>query len=139
MMSRFWQNWLSAWCLAVAVFGVLLALGAFPATDGLVRWLLGRLGGSGDVEMTQPLRFALAVMGPLSIGWALTLLAVFRAAVLLGERGRPTWRMVTAAVVGWYVLDSGLSVATGHGLNVVPNTLLLATFLLPILRSGVLR
>lgn len=138
-MSKFWQNWLSVWCLSVALFGLVLAGGAFPATDGLVRWLLSQLGGSTEVEMTPPLRFALAVMGPVSIGWALTMLATIRAAILLGERGRTTWLLATTGVLVWFGFDSTLSVATGFGLNVVPNVLLLVTYLLPVLRSGVLR
>jgi hypothetical protein len=138
-MSKFWMNWLSIWCLSIVVFGVVLAMGGFPATDGLVRWLLGVLNGTGEVEITGPLRFCLAVMGPVSIGWALTLFAAIRAADLLGERGRSTWILVTAGVVAWFVIDSSLSVLTGYGLNVIPNIAYLAAFLLPVLRSGVLR
>jgi hypothetical protein len=32
-----------------------------------------------------------------------------------------------------------MSIATGYGMNAIPNLILLATFLLPIIRSGVLR
>ncbi|NBB17262.1 hypothetical protein GVN21_18015 [Caulobacter sp. SLTY] len=136
-MSTFWKNWLMAWCGGVALFGVVLTTGAFPATDGLMRWLLGVLGGA-PAEMTPPLRFALAVMGPVSIGWALTFAAAFRAAIMLGDAGAPVWRLTTAGVLVWFVVDSSLSVATGFGLNVAPNVVLLAGYLLPLIRTGVL-
>lgn len=88
--------------------------------------------------MTPALRFSLAVMGPVTIGWCLALLACVRAADLLGDRTAPVWRLVTWGVAAWYVIDSILSVVTGFGLNVLPNTLYLAAYLLPILRTGVL-
>ena len=77
-------------------------------------------------------------MGAVSMGWALTFYAAFSAAAALGAQGQPAWRAVTVAVVAWYVIDSALSVATGFALNAVPNTLLLAGYLLPVWRSGVL-
>jgi hypothetical protein len=139
-MSVFWERWLTWWCLAVAAFGVVLAGGAFESTEGPVRWLLGLLGGSADVELDSALRFSLAVLGAVTIGWSVTLLAALRAAVRLGrEHGPSTWALVTASVAAWFLIDSGLSVATGFGLNVVSNIVLLLGFLLPVLRSGVLR
>jgi len=45
---------------------------------------------------------------------------------------------VTASV-SWYVIDSILSITTGFGLNAAPNTVFMAAFLLPVIRSGVLR
>ena len=35
-MSKVWQNWFSAWAIFVAFFGLVLAGGAFTATDGLI-------------------------------------------------------------------------------------------------------
>lgn len=137
-MSGFWRTWLMVWCGGVALFGLALTLGAFPATDAPMRWLLGTLGGA-PVDMTPPLRFALGVMGPLSMGWALTFAAAFQGAMELGDSGRPIWRLTTAGVLVWFIIDSTLSVATGFGLNVAPNLVLLLGYLLPLLRSGVLR
>lgn len=136
-MSGFWKTWLNVWCLGVGLFGLVLAGGAFAATSGPVERLLDILGGR-PPEVTPTLRFALAVMGAVSMGWALTFYAAFSAAAALGPQGRPAWRAVTVAVVGWYVIDSALSFATGFALNAAPNTLLLAGFLLPVWRSGVL-
>ena len=46
---------------------------------------------------------------------------------------------MTSSVLTWYVIDSLLSIATGFGLNALPNTVLMAGFLFPVIRSGVLR
>jgi hypothetical protein len=46
---------------------------------------------------------------------------------------------LTAGVVTWFVTDSSLSVATGFGLNVIPNAGLIVTYLIAILGSGALQ
>jgi hypothetical protein len=98
------------------------------------------VGGSAPpLEIDAHMRITLAVLGAVMVGWGLTLLAAVHAANLLGERGRPVWSMITAAVVVWYVVDSALSVVTGFPLNAVSNTLFTLGFLIPLIGSGVLR
>ena len=75
----------------------------------------------------------------MTIGWSLTLAGAIQAAHLLGDQARPVWVLVTASLVAWYAIDTTLSVATGFGLNAIPNTIFLVVFLLPIIRSGVLK
>ncbi len=113
--------------------------GAFDATSGPTRLLFGILNGAADSDAGSSLRFSLAVLGAVTIAWSLTLRAAIHAASQLGEDGRPVWGMITTSLMAWYVIDSALSIATGFGLNVIPNTAFLAAFLLPILRSGRLR
>lgn len=138
-MTRFWRNWLTVWCWAVALFGAALIGGAFEATSGPVRLLFGVLNPAEPLTLDAPLRFSLAVMGAVTLGWSLTLFAAIKAADELGAQGGPIWRLTTLGVVGWYVVDSALSAATGFALNIAPNTLLAAAYLLPVLRTGVLR
>ena len=139
-MSAFWQNWMKGWCGAAALFGVVLAGGAFEATSGPVRLVFHLLNGSSDFDLDPPMRFSLGVLGAVSIGWSLTLLAAVNAANQLDRKlAKRIWIQVTGAVLTWYVIDSCLSVATGFGLNVIPNTVLMAGFLFPVIRSGVLR
>jgi len=138
-MSRFWLNWMTTWCRAVALFGAVLTLAAFEATDGPVVYLLDIMNGASPLEVTRPLRFAVALMGAVTLGWGLTLLAAVRAADELVERGAAVWRAIAAGVLFWYVVDSALSVATGFALNAVSNTAFLVAFLIPLSRSGVLR
>ncbi|WP_421931097.1 hypothetical protein [Phenylobacterium sp.] len=138
-MTRFWRTWMTGWCWGVALFGLVLAGAGLEATSGPTRLIFGLLDGPEALELNAQMRFSVALMGAVTLGWALTLLAAIGAAHQLGERARTTWRGITASLLVWYVLDSSLSVATGFGLNAVSNTVIFAAFLVPILRGGVLR
>jgi len=138
-MSRLWRNWMTAWCLAVGVFGIVVAGAGLDATGGPARWLMRVLNGGTEVDFDAPLRFSVALMGCVTLGWGLTLLVAMQAAHQLGDRGRTVWLGLTAGVAIWFVIDSLLSTVTGFGLNALSNTAFMAAFLLPIIRSGVLR
>ena len=138
-MTGFWRQWMAVWRLSVAGFGLVLAGAAFEATSGPVRMIFALVGEALPAEMGEPLQFSIALMGAVTLGWWLTLEAAFRAIDLLGEKAAPVWRGVTLSVVGWYVIDGALSAATGYALNIVPNTLLLAGYLIPVMATGVLR
>lgn len=138
-MNTFWRNWLLVWSVGVLMFGVVLAGGAFEATSGPVRLVYQGLQGPGDLVFDPAMRFTLAVMGCVSIGWAVTMFLMVRAAFSLGEHARSIWMGLTLGVVTWFVTDSSLSVATGFVLNVVPNTVLIVTYLIAILGSGALK
>ncbi len=138
-MSTFWRNWLLVWSVGVAIFGLVLAGGAFEATSGPVSLIYQGLQGPGDLTFDPAMRFTLAVMGCVSIGWAVTMFLMIRVAYSLGDRARPIWIGLTAGVVTWFVTDSSLSVATGFGLNVIPNAGLIVTYLVAILGSGALK
>ena len=137
-MSGFWRRWMAAWRLSVAGFGLVLSGAAFEATSGPVRMIFALVGEALPAEM-EPLRFSIALMGAVTLGWWLTLEAAFKAIDLLGDRATPVWRGVTVSVVGWYVIDGALSAATGYALNILPNTLLLVGYLIPVLAAGVMR
>jgi len=137
-LSGFWMNWMTGYCAAVALFGIVLAGGAFDTTSGPVNMVFGVM--NGPVEFNPPMHFSLAVLGAVSIGWSITMLAAVRAANLLDKQsGRPVWIMITSSVVTWYLIDSTLSVATGFGFNAIPNTLFMAAFLIPVFYCGLLR
>lgn len=138
-MSGFWRNWFSGFCLSLLLFGVILAGGAFDSTTGPVRWLLTLLGGRADITFDPPLRFSLAVLGAVSIGWAIAFYYTIGAAIDLGPAGRPLWRGMTVAILVWFVIDSSLSVATGFALNVIPNLLLLGQYFIGVRGSGVMK
>ena len=138
-MSHFWRTWMTGGCWAVGLFGVILAASAFEATAGPTRLLFGLLNDRVPLDPDAHLRFSLAVLGAVSVGWSMTLAAAIKAAHLLGDQARPVWVLVTLSLAAWYVIDTALSVATGFGLNAIPNTIFLVVFLLPIIRSGVLK
>lgn len=138
-MTNFWRRWLAVWCIAAGLFGAVLTGAAFPATDGPARALLAFQNPAADATMTAALRFSVALMGAVTLGWAVTIWAAIVAADRLGAQGRPVWGWLVMSVVGWFVIDSGLSIATGFALNTVSNAVLLVGFLWPVWRMGVLR
>lgn len=137
-MTDFWKNWLMVWCGVVGVFGVVLAGGALGPTDGPVRVILAILDGPGEATFDPHLRFSIGLMGAVTIGWSLTLVAAIHAADQLGERGGPIWKMILIAGLTWYTIDCALSIATGFWLNTASNTLLMLGLAIPIFQSGVL-
>jgi hypothetical protein len=138
-LAPHWRVWLDIWCLGVFVFGLLLAGVVSDATSGPISALLTMLHANGDNTLTPGFRFGLGLQGALTMGWAVTMFAAFRAAEKLGAEGTPTWRLVTIGLLFWYVIDSSISVATGFTLNAVSNTLLVIAYLVPVLASGVLK
>lgn len=137
-MSAFWRKWMTVWCWAVFLFGVVLAGGGLVATSGPVRIIFNLLNGPGELNLDPHMHFSLAVLGAVTIGWSITLAAAIKAANQLGkDRGKPIWALITASVLSWYVIDSSLSVATGFWLNAVPNTGFIGAYLLAVVSSGV--
>jgi hypothetical protein len=140
IMSKFWQNWMSAWAIFVTLFGLALAGGAFEASDGITRALFTLFGNPMPESPDQLHRFAIGLMGAVTMGWGLTYFVVFKALHHL-ERATaaPLWRMVTFAAVIWYLVDSAISCATGYSMNAASNTLLLIGYFIPVIKSGVMR
>ena len=139
-MGKHWQNWFSAWAIFVALFGLVLAGGAFAATDGLTAALFTLFGNPLPADIDTHHRFAIGLMGAVTMGWGLTYFATFKALFALEPaKAAPIWRLVLMGSLVWYVIDSAISVATGIWMNAVSNTALLVLFLIPLVRSGALR
>jgi hypothetical protein len=139
-MRNYWQNWLSAWSAAVVIFGVVLAGGAFEATDGLLRALLTLFSNPLPDVMDAHHRFGFGLMGAVSLGWGLTFYGAFKALHALDAKtAAPIWRFMNIGIFAWYLIDSYISVATGFWMNAVSNTLLVIAYYIPVLKSGVLR
>ncbi|WP_309606862.1 hypothetical protein [Phenylobacterium sp.] len=135
-MQGFWKRWMTGWCGVVLAFGAILALVAWPATDGPGRFVFALIGRdpATDALLGQPgMRFAVGLMGALTIGLGLMVYGSVRA-----EAGAVGWRSVTRAMAVWFVIDSTISIVTGFPLNAVSNTLLMAGYLAPVLGAGVL-
>ena len=138
-MSGFWRVWFVVWCISIGIFGAVLSGGAFEASSGPVRLVLSKMHGPSEALFDSTLRFSLAVMGAVSIGWAVTLFLIVRTAIDLGGNGRPLWNAISAGMISWFVIDSTLSVATGFGLNVLPNLALAGMYGVGVLGSGALK
>jgi hypothetical protein len=136
-MSPFWKTWLSLWCWGVGIFGAVLAGAGLEATTGPTRFILETLSGRA-IPFTPELHFSNAVLGAVTLGWAVTIYAALQAAHQLGTAAGPIWRLIALSGVVWYVVDSALSIATGFAPNAIINTVILAAFLGPMFASGVL-
>ncbi len=132
--------WMKGWCAAVGLFGMVLIGGGFEATSAPIRLFFDFLDGPGELDLNPHLRFTLAILGAVTIGWSLTLMMVMQATDRLEKpASKSIWMGLAASIAIWYVIDSSLSIATGFWHNAVSNTILSATFLIPVIRSGVLR
>ena len=129
--------WLRLWSLSVIAFGVVLALGALPTFDAPTRLLLTALSGK-PAELSDVTRFALGVLGAVSIGWGLAMMMVFAHVARAGAAATPLLGGVVLSVAAWFVIDSALSIATGFALNVIPNLALLVGLVAPLWRAGLL-
>jgi hypothetical protein len=131
---------MSAWAIIVTIFGLLLAGGAFAATDGFLRALLHICGNALPEAMDAHHRFGFGLMGAVSMGWGLTFYAAFKALHKLdAANAAPIWRFMSFAAFTWYIVDSAISIATDFWMNAVSNTLLMIGFFVPILKSRVMR
>ena len=139
-MDKVWQNWLSAWAILVTVFGLVLAGGAFAATDGLTNMLFTLFGNPLPATIDAHHRFAIGLMGAVTMGWGLTYFGAFKALFALDKAtAAPIWRYLLLVSLAWYVTDSAISIATGFWMNAVSNTLLLVLFVIPLVKSGAMR
>ena len=135
-MSAFWRSWLNVWAGVVIVFGLVLAGGGLDATDMVAEAAFAIVGGGASLEWTPHLRFSVALMGAVTMGWGVTYLALFMAAHRLGGAAGPVWHPATTGMIVWFFIDSALSVATGFWMNAVSNVVLAVGYLLPVLASG---
>jgi hypothetical protein len=139
-MSDFWKSWLTIWGWGVIAFGAVLALFAFPVSELPSRLFYDLIQNPVPAEPDRHFRFAMGLMGCISMGWGLTMLTCFKAAAMLqGEQAKSIWRGFTFAALFWFVTDSFASVYTGFPLNAVSNVVLVSLYLIPIWKSGVLK
>lgn len=138
-MSAFWRAYFGVFCLSLVLFGAVLSAGAFAPTNGPISLLLALLSGEPAHEFTPVLKFAVGVMGGVTIGWAVMIYGVMRVAFTLGSQGRPLWDAITSGLIAWYVIDGICSIATGFALNIIPNTALAAMYVVGLTQSGALK
>jgi hypothetical protein len=139
-MAKIWQNWFSAWAIGVFFFGLVLAGGAFGATDGLTQALFSLFGNPVPDDAGAHYRFSVGLMGAVTMGWGLTFWVAFKALNMVDPaQAAPLWRKLTLFTLVWYFVDSYISVATGFWMNAVSNTIVMALFFVPLFKSGVMR
>lgn len=119
------------------VTGLALALAAVPALNIGVRLLTDLLvwpfNGAETLAASET-RLALAIGGGVMLGWGLM---IWQLAGEPLERAPDAVRgIIRASVLGWFLVDSAASVAAGAALNILPNLVFLALFLLPMRRGA---
>lgn len=115
------------------VTGLALALSAVPALNIGVRLLTDLLVWPFDGAETlaaPETRLALAISGGVMAGWVLMIWQL--AGEPLERAPKAVRGIIRASVLGWFVVDSAGSVAA---LNVLPNLVFLALFLLPLRKA----
>jgi len=118
------------------VTGLALALAAVPALNIGVRLLtdllVWPLDGAETLAASET-RLALAIGGGVMLGWGLMIWQLAGDAL---ERAPDAVRaIIRSSVLGWFVVDSAGSIAAGAALNVLPNLVFLALFLIPMRRG----
>ncbi len=132
-MSPFWQRWLRIASIALVIYGVFTAFAVFPALTGpthstieLLFWpRLEQTGALGPHAV-----FLLGVLGAVVMGWAVLMYFVVAEAV---SSGAPwAFRALWASLITWFVVDNLASWVAGAPLNLLPNTLVAAVFVAPL-------
>jgi hypothetical protein len=130
--ALFWWLWLVVVSGGVVVAG--LAMVFFPGlTRRLFSLLLFASSEIIDGFGALPARYiglAHAVLGAVMVGWGSALLWL-----LLGpfRRGsREAWLTVAVSLGAWFVIDTGVSLATGFWQNAVLNVVVAVVFALPL-------
>jgi hypothetical protein len=139
-MSQFYQTWIKLVIWGIWAFGAILALHAFPATELPSKLFYELIQRPVPEEPGNHFRFAMGLMGCISMGWGLTMFVFLKATLLLEPaQAREVWRGFLFAVLFWYITDNIASIYTGYPLNAISNTVLILLFIIPLWKSGVLR
>ena len=115
------------------VTGLALALTAIPALNLPVRLLADLL--VWPLDGTQTLaapetRLAFAIGGGVMAGWGLMIWQL--AGEPLQRAPEAVRAIIRTSILTWFVVDSAGSAAAGAALNVLPNLVFLALFLVPM-------
>jgi hypothetical protein len=130
--ARFWQRWLIAVTLGVALFGLTLVIA--PALGRQVFGLLIYRSPSGIAELggsaTPYISLVHGVLGAVMFGWAAALLLVVLGPFRRGAR--EGWTIIAVSVAAWFVPDTIFSLWTGFWPNAVLNLVFAALFAIPL-------
>ena len=127
------RAWLKFTAIGIGLFGPVFALGTVPAWSEPARWSLDLLAwpldGAQDYAADTS-RFLSAITGGFLLGWGITVwMLATRLHPLAPEAVR---RTVLAGLLGWCLLDSAGSIASGHAANAGFNLIVLFTLVGPL-------
>lgn len=131
------QAWLKASSLLVVLLGLVIALGAHPATALPATWLTDLVFWPFDGIQTldaPAARVLAAISGGVMVGWGVMLWLVIDR--LLPTDPRLARLLVVEATLAWYLVDSTGSFVSGAIVNVLLNTVLMLAIVVPAWRIG---
>ncbi len=137
-MSNFWKSWLNYWCFLIIVFGLALSGAGIEGFEAFADRLFRYLNLSTAPVFNEVERFAIGLIGAVTVGWGMTLAYYIRAAHFSNE-GNRTWRQLAFTIIVWFVIDGYISYRNGFTLNIASNTILALGLLIPLYVSGKLR
>lgn len=129
--------WLKATSLFVLFLGLLVALGAHPATALPATWLADLVFWPFDGAETldaPAARLLAAISGGVMVGWAVMLWLVLDR--LLPADPRLTRLLLVESTLAWFIVDSTCSFMSGATVNVLLNTALMLAIVVPAWRIG---
>jgi hypothetical protein len=137
MRNEFAPTWLKLTSLLVVLLGLLVALGAHPATALPATWLAdlvfwpfdGRQGLDADAA-----RVLAAIGGGVMVGWGVMMWLVIDR--LHAVDPGLTRLLLIESTLAWFLVDSTGSFVSGAGVNVLLNTVLMLAIVLPAWRIG---
>ena len=137
MRNEFAPTWLKLTSLLVVLLGLLVALGAHPATALPATWLAdlvfwpfdGRQGLDADAA-----RVLAAIGGGVMVGWGVMMWLVIDR--LHAVDPGLTRLLLIESTLAWFLVDSTGSFVSGAGVNVLLNTVLMLVIVLPAWRIG---
>ena len=128
---------LFAW--VAIIFGAFLSLSGFVATLAPVDILYKILHpGDGHAVWGDHLRFSTGLMGAVSLGWGMTLLALAKhTPIMNAASAKALWGSVTLGLIIWFIIDGVISIATGFWVNALSNTVIAVVYFWALGKSGV--
>ena len=134
-MSDFWKTWLDIWCLAVIVFGGILAASSIPGFEGGTKAFITLLNPANVPIFNDIERFTFGLIGAITMGWGVTFFYFFRAAHA-SNIGNKMYRQAFVVMIIWNIIDGYVSHQTGFTLNIASNLLLSLGMVIPLYMSG---
>ncbi len=137
MSADFTPIWLKITSLFVILLGLLVAAGAHPATalsanilTDIVFWPLD---GQQALD-TEAIHMLAAISGGVMVGWGLMMWLVIDRLYLADPRLARL--LLVESTLAWYLVDSTGSFVSGAIVNVLLNTALMLTIVVPAWRIG---
>jgi hypothetical protein len=129
--KTFWDNVLRAATVMVGASG-LLFIGLGPTTEELFKRLIYGTAPNPvvGVEALRYTRFVYGVLGAVVFGWALALWFIVTGP--FRKRQPWAWNAVAASMIGWFVLDTSMSLLSGYGENAILNFAFAVMFAVPL-------